>query len=377
MKQSMRKLMMTGAAVVGLGLLTARAEAQEIKVGVISAVTGTFSFVGVPLANAVKVAADELNAQNYFGNLKVTVIYEDNASDKDQAIALINRMVKQDNVIAVIGPISTGEAMATAPVAVDLKVPMFTTATSPDVLKAGPWIFKAPENAEVYMSVLGNYISGTVKPKSCFLVSIRDNAGYLQQKDIFRDSIKAAGIKIASDELILAADTDFTALSTKIADSGADCLFLSTPPEQGANITIQARQGGMPANTVLIGNTGMASPNYVKAGGKAVEGTYLPAEFVPTGVNDLAKTFIADYTKRFGTAPDNFAAEAHTMFRIIAAAIKSTGPGATREQIRDAIAKTKDFPTVLGNGSYTLDADRIPHYGIQVLKLVNGQWTKP
>ena len=47
------------------------------------------------------------------------------------------------------------------------------------------------------------------------------------------------------------AGADFTALATKIVSSKADCVFLSTPPEQGANIVIQSRQAGLPASTVL------------------------------------------------------------------------------------------------------------------------------
>ena len=59
----------------------------------------------------------------------------------------------------------------------------------------------------------------------------------------------------------------------------------------------------MPANTVLVGNTGMGSARYLNAGGKLVEGTLLPAEFVPTGVNELGKKFIESYTKKYGNPP--------------------------------------------------------------------------
>src|SRR6476469_7828496 len=132
--------------------------------------------------------------------------------------------------------------MAAAPVAMELKVPLFTTATTPEVLKAGNYVFKSTETAEQTMNPLGDFIAKRAKPKSCFLVFIRDNDGYIRQSAVFRDAVKAGGVAIAAEESILAADSDFTALSTKIVSSKADCLYLSTPPEQGANIVVQARQ---------------------------------------------------------------------------------------------------------------------------------------
>lgn len=364
------------ATAVGSAALTP-ALAQEVKIGVVLSNTGTFAFVGAPVINAIKLAYEELMAANYFGNTKVTLMVEDNRSDRAEAITLINRMATRDQATIIIGPVSTGEAMAAAPVAVDLKIPLFTTATAPDVLKAGPWIFKSTETAEQFMAPLGNHVVQKAKPKNCFYVFIRDNEGYVRQKNVLRDVIAAGGVKTVGDESILAADSDFTALATKIVSSKADCLYVGTPPEQGANIVLQARQAGMPASTVLVGNTGMGSDRYLKAGGKAVDGTLFPAEFVPTGVNEMGRKFIAAYTKKYNVAPDSWAGVGYTMMLVTANAIKTAGPNPTRDAVRQAMAKTNKLPVVIGQGTFSLDADRIPSFGAAVLTIKDGKFVQP
>ncbi len=376
---SIMKRLFAATALAAMAALpwASASSAQEARVGVVLSDTGTFAFVGAPVIKAIRLAHEELVASNGYGGTKVTLMVEDNRSDKQEAITLINRMATRDNATIIIGPVSTGEAMAAGPVAVDLKVPLFTTATAPDVLQAGPWVFKSTETAEQFMTPLGNFVADRVKPKSCFYVFIRDNEGYIRQKNILRDVMKAKNVGVAADESILAADSDFTALATKIVSSKADCLYLGTPPEQGANIVVQARQAGMPANTILVGNTGMGSERYLKAGGRMVEGTYLPAEFVPSGVNEMGKKFIESYTKKYNQAPDSWAAIGYSMMLITANAIKAAGPNPTREAVRDAMAKTTNLPVVIGQGTFSLDAARIPSFGAAVLQIKDGKWVQP
>ena len=363
----------------GLALLAsiAPAQAQEVKLGVVMSNTGTFAFVGTPVINAIRLAFDEMQASNFFGSTKVTLMVEDNRSNTPEALSLITRMANRDNAVMVIGPVSTGEAMAAAPVANELKIPIFTTATSPAVLKPGPWVFKVTETADQYMTLLAEHVVQRRKPKACFNVTIRDNEGYILQNNVYRDTVKKGGVAIAAEESILAADTDFTALATKIVNTKADCLFLSTPPEQGANIILQARQAGMAANTLLVGNTGMSSANFIKAGGTAVEGTLFSAESVPTGVNDLARTFIQNYTRRYNVAPDSWAMVGYSMGLIAGNAIKAAGPNPTRDKVREAMLATKNLPVVIGRGAWTVDpATRIPSFGYAVMKIQGGTFVE-
>lgn len=375
--KAIRRLVWAAAALAGLGLAAPQATAQEVRVGVVMSTTGTFAFVGVPVVNAIRLAHDELVASNGYGSARVSLIFEDNRSVTPEAIALINRMVTRDNVHMIIGPVSSGEAMAAGPVAVNLQVPLITTATAADVLRAGPWVFKVSETPAQYMAPIGRHIATQVRPRSCFLVFIRDNEGYIQQTNVFRDTIRAGGVAIAAEASILAADSDFTALATNIAASRADCLFLSTPPEQGANIVLQARQAGMPANTVLVGNTGMSSDRYFQAGGPAVNGTFIPAEFAPGGSAELVRNFVANYTRRYNQTPDHFAAEGYTMMMLIARAIRESGANPTRQSIRDAMARTRDFPVVLGQRRFSFDENRSPTFGSIVLVLRDGRWVQP
>ncbi len=376
MKKDLFKLL--SASALAAIVAASPAHAQEVKLGVVMSYTGTYAFVGTPVINSIRMAFDEMQASNYFGATKVTLMVEDNRSNTQEALALLTRMATRDNAIMVIGPVATGEAMAAAPVANELKIPIFTTATSPAVLKPGPWVFKVTETPDQYMGLLGEHVAQRKKPKSCFDVMIRDNEGYITQHNAFRDNVKKGGVAIAAEESILSTDTDFTALGTKIANAKADCLFLSTPPEQGANIILQARQAGMPASTLLVGNTGMASANYLKAGGTAVEGTLFSAESVPTGVNDMARTFIANYTKRYNVAPDSWAMVGYSMALIAANAIKSAGPNPTRDKVREAMLATKNLPVVIGRGTWSITdpATRIPSFGYAVMKIQGGKFVE-
>ena len=375
----MKRLLVT-AALVGAafsGGALAPAAAADVKVGVVISSTGTFAFVGDPLVKGIRLAAEEMRKDGFFGDTEVEMVFEDNRSEKQEAIALINRMATADGADIVIGPVSSGEAQAVAPMAVDLGIPIFTTATDPGVLKVGPWVFKSTEIAEVYMVALGKAIAENVKPTSCFVIYIRDNEGYIRQSDIFRDTIRAGGVAIAGEESILAADSDFTALSTKIAASGADCLFLSTPPAQGANIVIQAKQAGFPMDGILVGNTGMTSKQYTDNGGSAVEGTYIPADYQPSGINDMAKAFIDTYTATYNVAPDGWAAMGYSMMQVVGHAIRNAGAEPTRDSIREAMAATRDVPVVIGGGTFSVDENRVPRYGTVVLVWRDGRWVTP
>ena len=356
-------------------MLTSAAWADDVKIGVVVSETSTYAFVGVPLVNGMKMAAEEITAADGWSGNTVEIVYQDNRSDKQEAISLITRMAKSENADIVIGPIATSEAMATGPVANDLKIPMFTTATSPAVLEAGPYIFKSTETADAYMAPVADHVA-SLKPKTCFLISIRDNEGYIRQRNVFRDIMQNAGVEIIGDESILAADTDFTALSTKIVSAEPDCLFVTTPPEQAANIIIQAKQAGLEGDTIIASDSGAGSKKYLDAGGGAIEGTFFPASFV-ADASDSSAAFSKAYEDRYGNAPDIWAATGYTMMQTVANAIRKAGGDVNRETLRVAMAATKDLPVVLGQGMLSFDENRIPSMGGIVMQIKDGGWVKP
>ena len=362
-------------AIASAFALAAPVMADDVKVGVVVSTTSTYAFVGEPLVNGMKLAADEITAAENWGGHNVEIIYQDNRSDKQEAISLITRMAQSENADIIIGPIATSEAMATGPVAVDLKIPMFTTATSPAVLEAGPYIFKSTETADAYMAPVGEHIVG-LSPDNCFLVSIRDNEGYIRQRDVIRDILTDAGVEVVGDESILAADTDFTALSTKIVSTEPDCLFVTAPPEQAANIIIQARQAGLEGDTILAGDSGAGSQKLIDAGGSAVDGMLFPASFV-SSASESAQAFSDSYEAEFGNAPDLWAATGYTMMYTVANAIRNAGDDVNRETLREAMAATSDLPVVMGQGLLSFDENRIPSMGGIVMQLKDGAWVAP
>lgn len=361
---------------IACGILAAGqipAHGDTIKVGEVSALTGTYAFVGKPVANGIAIAVEELNHSGYFGKDTLELVATDNASDRGQAVSLFTRLSTLDKVKIVMGPISSAEALAVAPVANRLQTPMITVALSTDVLKAGPWSFKVTGTSDVPLAAIAKYAVEKMGTKNCFLISIRDNEGYIRQKNVFRDTVKASGGNILADETVLSSESDFTALSTKVVNAKPDCLYVDAPPEQGANIIIQAKQAGLLNSIKIYSSSTFASPKFIAAGGKQVDGAYFVADFVPGGSNELGQKFSANYQRKFNAAPDNWAAMGYTIMMVSARAIKDAGGAkASPEQVKDAMNKLRDVPVIIGKGSFSLDAERVPVYGTVIMQVVNG-----
>jgi branched-chain amino acid transport system substrate-binding protein len=359
----------TPLAALALALAASQAAAQEQVVGVPMALTGPYAFVGVPVRNGALLGMEEVGAQR---GLKLRTIVEDDASEKGQAITLANRMAVRDKVLLMVGPTSSIEGTAAAPVANDQKMPMLTSAVSEDVTKAGPWSFKATASPAVIMRTLADYTLQKIKPKTAVMVFARDNDGFIGQKNAVRDGLKAGGVQILSEEGVPSGESDFTALATKLVAAKPDVIYISLGAEAGAGLITQTKQAGLAEATRFIAPPGFSSTQLVKVGGKAVEGVVFVADYFNGNPSPINARFVAAYEKKYGGKPDNWAAVGYTMGVIAATAIANAGPNPTREGVRAALAAMKDVPTVLGDGKWNIDANRNPYYGAAVLVVKDG-----
>ena len=366
-----------GGAVLGSGLLAAGARAQpaEVVIAMGMALTGNYAFAGVPVANGVKVAAAEINETDFLKGRRIKLLVEDDASDKGQMITLVNRFATVDNAVAVIGPLSSLEALAAAPVANAQKITLISTGVSPDILKAGPWSFKVMSPPSVTMQSLAAYAVDTLKTKRVALLTVRDNDGFITQKNAMRDYFKAHGVTVVMDDSVAASDIDFTAVATKLADADPTAVFFAMPAEQGASLVVQARQAGLEQSVRFLGPQAMAAQSLIRIGGKAVEGTVVAADYFAGSDTPHNAEFVRRYRATFNTEPENWSGIGYAIMHLVATAIRTAGPGADRDAIRAALAGSKDVATVLGAGSYSLDGSRDASYGATLITVKDGAFT--
>jgi branched-chain amino acid transport system substrate-binding protein len=361
-------LLLAGAAISPLS-----AVAAEFTIASIKALTGPLAFVGVPEANAVKMAVDELNAANYLGaGNSIKLVSNDDQNDRAQITTLLTRAAKVDNALIVLGGANSVLMIAVAPMLNELQIPMFATAQTAAPLAASKWYLKVTASSELQVAPLAQYAVDKVKPQRLAAIWGRDNDGHISNMKAFMGPLAAKGVKPMAEETILISDTDFGALATKIAAAKPDSIWLGANAAQAANLVIQLKQAGVAPNVAFFGTAGLGA-DYLKIGGKAVENTYFSIDFNDQSTAPLNAKFRENYKKRFNTDPDNWAAVGYSETLLAARAIKDSMPNPTREKVLDAIMKMRDADVVLGSGKWTQKADRIPDYGPAVMVIRNNK----
>lgn len=355
-------------AVFSLALGAAGAASAKVKIGAPMATTGIYAFSGALQKNGMEVALDELEAA---GNDSFSLLIEDTQSERNQAITLANRMALRDKVDLIIGLTSTVETLAAAPISTENELP-FLSPASGDVTTAGEYLFKIIATPDTIMRPVAEYALENASLNNVAYVFNRDNDSYIAQKNAVKAIFEEAGVKTDTEEGVLGSDSDFLALATKLASRKLDAIVIASTPELSANFIIQARQAGVDPNILFVGTPSMASPQFEAVGGEAIEGTLFVSDYFVGGESETNQRFVEGYRAKFNEDPDMWAAVGYTGLHLAAEAVRIAGDDADRAAIVDALAKIKDFPVVLGNGTFSFD-NRLPEYGGFVLTVKDGQ----
>ena len=353
-------------------LLAGTVHAAELKIAIVQSLTGPAAFIGAPAAEGLKMAFDEANEKKLLGDNTITYSTEDDASDKAQVITLINRHASDPATVFFAGPTSGAVSGVAAKAANDAGIPMMTVSNVVEVREAGPWSFITTQPGPVGVPRIAEYAAKTVGVKTCQTVGITDNESYVTQARIFTDTLAKNNVEVMEGVGLKSTETDFSAVSVRVVDGGADCVFVAAPASMAANIIIQLKQAGLDPETKVFGMTSMASPDLIRIGGEAVEGVMFLADWVPGGSSPEGKSFAEAFKARTGRDAGNWDAIGYSSGMVIVAAIKAAGDNPTREAVRDALTASKDVPVVVGDGKFSLDKDKVPHFGINVLTVKDG-----
>jgi branched-chain amino acid transport system substrate-binding protein len=369
----LKKLAVAAVAVLMLCSASRPAAAAEYMIGIVASTTGSAAWAGVPEINGALLALEDVNKSGMLGSDRLTAEIQDSGSNKAQALSIVNRFALSTKALLIFGPGNTVDALTTVPVATKLEIPQFAVSCIPQVAEISPWSFIGCVDGRRMVIELAKFGIGHLGVQRCALVYGRDNDGLVVQAAAVREVFKQAGRQL-SEDTIVSTDSDFLGIATKIAGLKPDCVFLITGPDQGANIVVQAKQAGMSEDVKVLANQASGAPAFTDIGGSAVEGAYMEVEWNPGGVNDEARAFIDNYTKRYGMKPTNFAAITFQMMKAVAVAIKAVGPNPTRASVRDALAKTPKMKAIVGQGMYGLDANRVADLEGVILQVEKGQW---
>ena len=343
------------AAVTLLFSATAFA-AAPIKIGGLFAVTGPAAFLGEPERNSAKMVIDEINKAGGVKGHKLELVAYDTAGDATKAVQLATKLIKDDKVVAIIGPSTTGETMAVIPVAEKEQVPLISCAAGSKITDpVKKWVFKTAQNDALAVGRIYEYLQKTKQTKISIL-TVSDGFGASGREQLKSQASKY-GITIVSDDTYGPKDTDMTAQLTKIRGTHSQAIICWGTNPGPAVIAKNARQLGI--KTPLFMSHGVSSKKFIELAGEAAEGIKLPsgkvvvADILP-GSDRQKKSlmaFVKDYQKHYKAEGDHFGGHAWDAVMLIRNAVENGAD--TAAAIRDQLEKTRGFAGIGGSFNYS------------------------
>jgi branched-chain amino acid transport system substrate-binding protein len=339
--------------------------AEPIKIGALLAVTGPASFLGAPEARTLEMLVEELNAKGGLAGRPVQLIVKDTGASPEKAISFAKQLIEEDQVLAIIGPSTSGETMAVKPIAQEARTVLLSCAAAEVIVNPlAPYVFKTPQNdSDAVVKIFQR-----MKAKGISKIGVlSSNTGFGKAgKDQVAKLAPQHGIQVLVDEVYDKAATDLTAEVTKLKAANVEAILnWSIEPAQ-AIVIKNARQLGL--TVPIFQSHGFGNIGYVKAAGAAAEGVMFPAGrlLVAGALSDKhpQKAVLVSYKKayeaKYKEDVSTFGGHAYDAFAILVDAVKRSGPD--REKVRAAVEGTKGLVGTAGVFTFS----PTDHYGLNI-----------
>lgn len=356
---------LVAAAALLVGAAPARAE-SVVKIGAALSMTGPAAAYGAQQKACILAAVEQVNKGGALKGIKLEAVLEDDASTKEQGLAVFQRFINKDKVAAIIGPTLSNTAYATDPMAQQAGVPVVAVSnTAPKgITDIGDWIWRVSlTEAQVIPGALKS-AHAKLGFKSAGVLYGNDDAFTQGGYAVMKSALEAMGTKTVATQTFAKPDRDYNAQLTALLALKPDILVVSALVENASGIVAQARQLGYTGP--ILGGNGFNSPKLIENAGKAAEGVLVGTSWNKVSADKANQDFLA-LMKTKGHEPDQFCAQAYVGVEVVAEAIRLSGKG-DREGVKAGFLKLKDLSTPLGKFSFQANRDGEHAPAVQVVK---------
>ena len=346
----------------------ASTESGPILVGHFASLTGSEATFGVSTDHGVVLALEERNAAGGVKGRKIELKTLDDASKSSEAGNVVQRLISENKVVALLGEVASGSSLAGGKVAQQAGVPMISpSSTNKKVTEGRDMVSRV-----CFLDEFQGYVGAKFAKAQGFdtVAVLYDQAAPYSKglAETFSTELTALGGKVATSQAYTAGDPDVSAQLQSIKTSGAKAVYLPGYYTDVGNIVRQARKLGI--TVPFIGGDGWDSSKLAEIGGDAIEGSYYSNHYSFDEERPEVKEFVAKFQKRWNETPDGLAALGYDAARVLFDAM-DRAPSLKGKDLAGAIAATKDFPGV--TGKITLDQNRDAQKQAVVVQMKGGK----
>ena len=339
------------------------AKQTEIKIAILSPLSGPVPTFGVSTRDGALMAIQEWNDKGGVLGMKITAIVEDSQCTPDPAVNAANKVIDQDKVHYIIGEVCSKASIPVSEIVNKKNVVQISpTSTNPSVVRdeAGnvkPFTFVACFNDDTQGKVMAQFAATDLSAKTAFILFDQANDYVKGLAEYFEKYFTESGGTIVGKETYTSTDSDFATILAKVAEANPDVVVLPDYYNIVNLVTKQAKEKGITAP--FIGGDGWDSPDLDAA---AAAGGFFTNHYSPAEQRDIVQNFVTKYSETYKDdqgqprLPDALAALAYDATNMLLAAIEKAGADAPAK-VKDVLAG-QDFEVV--SGKITFDAFHTP-----------------
>ncbi len=329
-----------------------RIRGEPIKIGAIVAATGAASFIGAPEKQTLEMLVENVNAAGGLLGCPLELIVKDSQGRPDNAVTFAQQLIEQENVVAIIGPSTSGESMALKDTCEKVKTVLLSCAAADAIVNPlARYVFKTPPNSSCAVGRIYQTMQ-TMRIKRIGIVTGETGFGKAGSAEL-KQYAPEYRIQIAIEETFSPRATDLTELLKRVRTAKVDAVLCwSVTPNQ---ILVSRNMKQMGFSVPVFLSHGLAYTRLPKAWGEAANGTIFPAsrllvaELLPDRhpQKKVLLNYKRAYEARYREEVSTFGGHAHDAFTILCEAINQSGSTDSR-MIRDAIEGLRGFAGTAG-----------------------------
>ena len=376
------------AALLSAGVATAAGAAgvsdKEIVLGTHLDLSGPVA-AGMPsIRNGMQMRLDEANDAGGVNGRKFRLVVEDNGSQPQMAVRAIDKLLRKDEVFAIVNAFGSGPNAAVVKRAVDEGALYFAPWGASSIIRKtaadSPLLFTTTPNYDTIMNTGVTWMIDTYKPAKVGYIYQEGPLGALMGEGV-KKALAAKGMAYAAEAGYKAGDIDFSSQVARMKAADVDMIVIATVTRETIGIMAEVKKLGWNNVKVLTGNPGRTGI-VLQLGKDNVEGLYGVGTwklFTATNGPDSVKKWFADYKKKYTNEPDENALLAYAYTDMFVKGVQAAGKDLTADKVVKAL-QTTTFEHPIFYDKQTFKGNHFDPEYVEIDQIKGGAWvslTKP